>query len=239
MRISYSILLLVACSNLTAQNLNFDVSGAGIGANGVVRFNDPSLMGEKSGAKIDYSDIRGNCFLDEKWSPVLLRLKSKAMLRFSKFKLNLYTNDIHYIDKSGIELVASSKLVDDIFIFNQIDTARLTFKLKKFTLDGNEGFFLLLNTGKVQLLKRTSVTLFKGDYDVSRGKNDFRFVRKNEYFLMNEGKINPLLDLSKDSLKTQLIFSDVQLNWLKTKKNKLKKEIEVVQFLDFYNSTEN
>jgi len=222
---------------LCAQNLSVDVDGAAIGANGVVRFNDPSLMGEKKGAKIDYSDVRGSCFLDAKWCPGIVRLRSKAEIKFSKLRLNLYTNDIHYLDLAGYEMAADSKAVEYISVFDRDDSTKIVSGLKKYILDGKESFFLELNQGRVVLLKRIVVTLFKGEYDVSRAKNDFRFVRKADYFLKNETQILPLRDLSKGSLSAYIPLSEKSDSWLMTKKNKLKTEANIIEFLNYANST--
>ncbi len=223
-------------SNAIAQNLNLDVSGSAIGSNGVVRFNDPSLMGEKRGVKVDYSDIRGSCFLNSNWNPAVVRLRNKATIKFSKLRLNLFTNDIHYLDPTGLELAADSKIVDDILMFEPDDSTKIVSRVKKYIVDGKESFFLELNQGRVVLLKRTLVTLFKGEYDVSRAKNDFRFVRKIDYYIKSDMKISLLESLSRESLSSHVLFDEKGQNWLEKNKNKLKNEDQIIDFLEFYNS---
>ena len=223
--------------NVIAQNLNFDVSEAGIGANGVVRFNDPSLMTEKSGVKIDYSDVRGNCFLNKEWMPALIKLKSGSSVKFSNCKFNLMTSDIHYLNNEGVELVAESKIVNLIFLFDQRDTTKIVSTLKQIRQDGQESFFQFMNNGKIVLLKKSVVSLFKGDYDLSRAKNDFRFVRKDDYFILESKTINSLTNLNKESLSKYLPINRASVDWLKTNKNKLKDEIQIVNFLNYYNAT--
>jgi hypothetical protein len=218
-------------TNAVAQNLNLDVNGSAIGANGVVRFNDPSLMGEKRGVKVDYSDVRGSCFLNSKWSPAIVHLRSKATIKFSKLRLNLYTNDIHYLDPTGLELAADSKIVNDILVLDPDDSAKIVSRVKKYIVDGKESFFLELTQGRVVLLKRTLVTLFEGDYDVSRAKNDFRFVRKIDYYIKSDTKISLLESLSRESLSSHVLFDEKGQNWLEKNKNKLKNEDQIVDFL--------
>jgi hypothetical protein len=218
-----------------AQNLNLDVNGSAIGANGVVRFNDPSLMGGKRGVKVDYSDVRGNCFLDSKWSSAMVHLKNKAVIKFSKLKLNLFTGDIHYLDVKGLELAADSKIVGDILMFDPDDSTRILSRVKKYIVDGKESFFLELNQGNIKLLKQIVVTLFKGDYDVSRAKNDFRFVRQVDYFLVNNGRALRIKSLSKEALLLHITLSEQNQQWLKTNKNQLKNETQIIEFLDHYN----
>lgn len=229
-------LMWVISFDLVAQNLSFDVNGAGIGATGVVRFNDPSLMGEKSVAKVDYSDIRGNCFLDSKWSPAVVRLNNKAVVKFSKARLNLYTNDIHYLDQTGLEFAANSKVVDYIQLLDSEDTTKIVLSLKKLLVDGRESFFLELTTGRIVLLKRTLVTLFKGEYDVTRAKNDFRFVKKVDYFLKVDAKINQLNALTKASVSAHIPLSNDSESWLIANRNKLKSEASLIEFLEYYNT---
>jgi hypothetical protein len=219
-----------------AQNLNLDVSGSTIGSNGVVRFNDPSLMGEKRGVKVDYSDIRGSCFLNNNWNPAVVRLRNKATIKFSKLRLNLYTNDIHYLDPTGLELAADSKIVDDILMFEPDDSTKIVSRVKKYIVDGKESFFLELTQGRVVLLKRILVTLFKGEYDVSRAKNDFRFVKKVDYFLKFDTNLDKLKDLSKASISAHIPLNEKNEEWLKTNKNKLKTEASIIEFLAYYNA---
>jgi hypothetical protein len=109
-------------------------------------------------------------------------------------------------------------------------------RVKKYIVDGKESFFLELTQGRVVLLKRTLVTLFKGDYDVSRAKNDFRFVRKIDYYIKSDTKISLLESLSRESLSSHVLFDEKGQNWLEKNKNKLKNEDQIVDFLDFYNS---
>jgi hypothetical protein len=230
---------LICVINSKSQNLNLDVNSAGIGANGVVRFNDPSLMGEKAGVKIDYSDVRGSCFLDSKWNSALVRLRNKSEIKFSKFKLNLYTNDIHYLDGLNRELAAGTKIVDEIFIFDAQDTTKISNTIVKKILDGRESYLQVMNQGKIKLLKRIEVTLFKGEYDAMRAKNDYRFVRKVNYFLMKDSSIELLKDITREALEGQIVLTDTEVNWLKENKNKLKTEDQLIEFLNYYNSIVN
>jgi hypothetical protein len=224
---------------LKAQNLSFDVDAAGIGANGVIRFNDPSLMGEKAGVKVDYTDIRGNCFFESKWNLGIVRLRNKTAVKFSKLRLNSHTNQIHYLNSTGLEFAADSKNVDDILFLDSKDTTKITIRLKKYIVDGQESFFEELTQGHVIFLKRTIVTLFKGEYDVSRAKHDFRFIKKIDYFLKIDTQIDQLEDLSKESVSAHISLSEKSEAWLAMKKNKLKSEANLIEFLEYYNLTQN
>ena len=224
-----------ASTSVNCQNLNLDVSGAGIGANGVVRFNDPSLMGESKGVRLDYLDIRGNCFLYEDWEPAVIKLLNKSSVKFSRLKINLYTGQVHYFGSNNVEMVSGLKLVDAIFFVNSQDSTKISKSIKKMIFENYEYLFQVLTTGKYELLKRTTVTLFKGEYDVSKARNDYRFIRKNDYFLFFDGRLKKIEELNRENLASLLPIDENSDKWLKQNKNKLKNEDQLLAFLSYIN----
>ena len=70
------------------------------GAGGITRFNNYPALGKKVTEKLEYSEIKGNCFSDSEWNAALLILKNGSKVKLKNVKLNLYTNDIHYLDNT-------------------------------------------------------------------------------------------------------------------------------------------
>jgi len=93
-----------------AQQQTLDLANTTVGSMGYVRFNNYAALGQKNEDNLDYSEIRGNCFWDNEWSPALLILKNGKGVKLNKVKLNFYTNNVHYLDNKGGELVAQNTL---------------------------------------------------------------------------------------------------------------------------------
>jgi hypothetical protein len=235
----FALLLLViflTSFGTLAQSLNLELNASGVGNAGVIRLDDPSRIGDKSGVKIDYSDIRGNCFLFEDWKPATIKLTTGGSVKFSKLKVNMYAGQIHYFDKNSVELVSGMKLIERISFVNPQDSTGISNSLKKMPYDNNEFLFQVLTSGKYELLKRTTVTLLKGQYDVTRAKNDYRFVRKYDYFFVSDRTVNRVEELSKNGLNRLLTIGESDEKWLRLNKNKLKNEAEVLDFLNYINN---
>jgi len=219
-----------------AQLQTLDVNGAGIGF-GSVKFNNPALIGEKG--KVDYSEIRGNYFWDNQWSPGILVLSNNSAVKLRKVRMNLYTNEVHYIDNKNVELAANNSIVKKVLLLDRKDSTKVTAVFENFAsykTRGIESFAQVLNQGKAQLLKRVTVTVKKGEYDVMMGKSELSFVWTTDYFILNDGKITLLKRINKEGLFSILEPNDEYEAWLKSTKNRLKSEEDLLAFLTFYNT---
>ena len=231
----YSTLLNFA----SAQAPTLDINGASAGGYGQVKFNNAAAIGQKSNDKLDYSEVRGKYFWQEEWNPAILILNAGKSYKVRKAKLNFYTSDVIYIDNNLSELAAQTGLVKKIVFFSTSDTARVIgafIQLARKSADGKEHFYQLLNDGKIQLLKSTTVTLRKGTYDPMVGKDQYSFNSTYDYFISNSGIISPLKSISKSSIISTLNLDDSDNKWLTSNKNKLKNETDVVSFLNYLNN---
>lgn len=221
-----------------AQLQTLDVTGAGSGAYGSVKYNDPMTIGSKKAAKINYSEIRGKYFWDDNWKSGFVVLKNGKAVKLENIKLNFYTNEVHYIDNLKVELAVEVALLKGVILFSgkENDTTKFTFKVYLGLIEDNQAhLFQVLNQGKVQLLKFTSVILRKGDYDAMMGKNDYSFISSKKYFVGTSNRIKPLSKISKTSLGAALDIPVSEIEeWIKN--NKLKGELDVIEFINFFNS---
>ncbi len=236
LRILLSGLLFLSLVEAKAQLQTFDVAGGSAGNYGSVRYNNPAAIGQKTVDKLTYSDVRGRCFWSDEWSPGLLFLKGGNAIKMRQVKLNLYTNDVHYIDNSGSELVANSGLIKKIILFSTEDTLKVTAAFQSLiglTKDDKEHYFQVMNEGAFQLLKNVSVTIRKSDYDPLLGRSEFNFVSSTNYFLKDKVSIKPLKGLNKSSVFSILEPTPEAEEWLKSTKNKVKNEEDIIALFSF------
>ena len=231
-------LLLCAWGTCEAQLQTFDYANSTVGSGGFVRFNNYGELGQKNSDKLDYADVRGNCFWDKEWNPAILILKNGKGVKIKKVKLNFYTNDIHYVDDRGTELVAQNG-INKIVFFDRKDTTKVlaVFEgIAGFKIKDTDAFVQLLVEGRIQLMKRTEVTMIKKDNGPMMDNPDFKFLSEVVYYLKQDGSISNLKTISKTNLFSILKPMDEDETWLKTNKNKLKTETDVISFLMYRNS---
>ena len=220
-----------------AQISQIDVQGGAVGGYGSVKVSDPSSLGKRPGSKIDYSEVRGHCFWNDDWKPVILILKGGKHASLEKAKLNLHTNEVHYLE-DGVELVAMPGLVKKVLIFSEADTAAVpaVFESIKDPQSNTTSFYQLLNEGKIELANRTSVSLLKKTYDPSVGKDEYRFIWHADLFVKQADGLTPLKKINKSAL-VEIVKTDTNdERWLTDTGNKLKSESDVVSFFTYLNS---
>jgi len=91
------------------------------------------------------------------------------------------------------------------------------------------------NEGRYRLLELQKATVKTSAYDPSLGKAENRWITKSRYFLTDNGLLQPIGDLDKDKILS-LVKADATADaWLKSNKNKLRNEADVVAFLNYWN----
>ncbi|NOS91821.1 MAG: hypothetical protein HOP30_07860 [Cyclobacteriaceae bacterium] len=239
LRLISSLVFGVLTVNTYAQIQSVDVTGGGNGIGGAnVKINN--ALGQTPSSAVNYDEVRGRYFWDENWKPARLLMRNGGLVNLTRVKLNLFTNEIHYIGDTGSELVAQKGLVKElVFATSLIDTT-VTGRFKSLsglTRDFKENYFQVLNRGSYELLKLTSITLYKGDYDAMLGRRDFKFVSAVRYYLANgDNRILELKSLNREALFSIIERTEQSEEYLKKNKNKLKNESDVVEFLVWLNS---
>lgn len=225
--------------SVNGQMSALDVVGSGTGMAGYAGFHEINSVVNKQKKTLDYQDVEGTCFWDDQWNPALMVLKNGRRIKLKDVRLNSYSNEIHYLDAAKEEFVLKKGAVKRISFLDATDTSRITSVFQIFDdAKGITGSFVkVLNEGSVQAFKSVSTALKKGDYNQFRGKVTYRFVPKTIYFIRNGGTISSLRKISQSSLASVVKLDDTCMAWLKANDNKMKNEIDLVEFLAFYNST--
>jgi hypothetical protein len=231
------LFLFLCVSVCQAQLQTFEYANSTIASNGFVRFNNNAELGQKKEDGFDYSDVRGTCFWDNEWNPAILIMKSGKAFKLNNVKLNFYTNEIHYLDNRGTELVTQNN-VKNIVFYDRKDTVKLKGVFKRidgFKIKDVDSFAQLLVEGKTRLLKRKEVKLIKSK-DAMLDHPDLKFVSDTFYYVEENGNTINLKNTNKESLFAIIKTTDTDEAWLKENKNKLKSEADIVSFLTYRNA---
>ena len=234
---SFGLLFVMICASVCAQTPTLEVAAPGMGSNGSIRFTDPSTIGRRPATDVTYDEVRGRYMWDNDWHAGFLILKGGNKYALDKIKLNLHTQEVHYIGKDGVELVADGALVKKVTLFDG-DTAHVLatfYALKAGNAKSNE-LYQIMNPGKTQLLKKVVSHIKKLPYDPGVGKTEYRFISETEYFVSVEQLVKPLAALSKSAVGSVINIDAQAEEWLGAHKNKLKSEEDVVNFFEYCNA---
>ncbi len=96
------------CSSAFAQLNSISVASPTSGMNyGSVSYYDPSRIGIRKAASINYEDIDGSPYWSDDWRPAFLFLSGNSIVKLKSVKLNLYTGTVLYKDDQDIEMEAA------------------------------------------------------------------------------------------------------------------------------------
>ncbi len=106
--ILFSIISFSICAQ---QNLDIGAPAESGGNYGSINYVDMSSLGKKKIENFSYTDISGSPFWNDSWNTALLFLNNKNAVKVEKAKLNLYNGEVHFINKSNVELVAENDYI--------------------------------------------------------------------------------------------------------------------------------
>jgi hypothetical protein len=229
---SYFILLGIQA---TAQQLNMDVRDF----DGNMQVYDPANPSKNKGTKLSYTEVEGTAFWSEQWNPAIIYFSNGSKAKINQAKLNLYTDEIHYLSADGTELAVDNKDITRLVFLNKTN---LTQPIASFTKLTNHltnkglGFYKVLNAGMFQLILLQKQLVKTSPYDPIQGKSISSFYATREYAMYNNGKVVAIRDLDRNNVLATLPSKSAVDNWLKENKNKLKSEKEVIAFLNYFNT---
>lgn len=194
---------------------------------------------------VSYSEINGSCFWNQNWLRARVTMKNGEVFYLPKAKLNLYTEEIHYLNEAGAELAIQNQ-VNAVAFYSSPDTAKteifkslnsgLLLNDKDAFVNRKEVYVQILVDGKIRLLKMTKVKLLRREADPLTRRMEWNFEPRENYFIEESYDIRPLGSVNKDHLFTLIKKEEGDEEWLKSNKNKLHKEVDIVSFLNYRNS---
>jgi len=200
---------------------------------------DPANPKIGKGFTLSYADVEGSAFWNDNWYPAILFFSNGEKAKINQAKLNLYSNEIHYLSSDGTELVVNNEGITRLVFLNKTN---LTQPISSFAKLANHvsgkgtAYYKVLNAGPFQLILLQKQLIKTSPYDPLQGKRVSSFFTKKDYAIYNEGKVFALDDLNRKSLIASFNNEAHFEQLLKENKTKLKSEKEVTDFLEAYNA---
>ena len=234
------LFLLLCCASFSKAQVVFDPVIAGNSPGGSIIMTQINIYGtDKLGRAISLSDVRGTPFADSAWRVAwLFDFNDKLFGKFT-VKINLYNNNLHYLNKMGEELVADKGQIKRVVFVPKDSSEPLQMYqcgFKGMDKDDTSLFHYMqtFNIVGVQLIKRTTKYIDTYDSLVIYKLNRFR--KKESYYLYQNGIATQLPRLSRSNILESIPAEASIEAWLDKQQNKLRTPQEVALFLDYYNS---
>jgi hypothetical protein len=191
-----------------------------------------------------YGQLKGSAFWKEEWQMATLIDKENKTINKTKIRLNLFTNEIHFLSKAGKELVVVPGLVRKVVVHKSDESNDIlaVFEnemdqiVENNTEAENSSYVQVMNFGDIQLLKHTRKKIATADSLFGTQKR-YYFSDQVMYYVNDKyGKTERLKKLNQDNLTDVLPMFSRHKNWITSNKINFKKEEDVVRFLDYYNA---
>lgn len=191
--------------------------------------------------QISYSDVKGSPFMDTAFRWVKVYDAQNKLMATVQGKINFYNFNLHYLNENGAELAVSPVDAKRLEFIDPYDTGKILAEYYSGQPAINQVqkgpvFVSVLNRGEYQLMKFSSKYLTTYDSLMGNFKR-YMFSQRTEYYLVKNNAAEGMRKLSKERV---LAFTRNEQELQEfAKKNKLdfKKEEDVVQMLNYLNST--
>lgn len=240
---SILITFFVAIAANAQMTMDVGTQSSNWGSTSSVNVVDPATIGIKKVDLLNYSDITGSPFYNPKWTRAILYLKNGKLLKLDQVRLNMFSNEVDYININKVEMVLEAYHFKKIVLMKQDDSTHIAavFECYPDMVDNAKGeaFYRQINEGTVHLLALDKAILKTGTYDPLLGKEPKSFYSKKFYGISNVNVFSPLKVLDRNTILPILRSHQDDEDWLNTKRNKLRNESDVTSFFEYYNSKKN
>ncbi|MCX8019333.1 MAG: hypothetical protein N2747_02430 [Chitinophagaceae bacterium] len=190
--------------------------------------------------KITYDKVSGSPFFHDAWQNALLYDDKQRSFGVWPVKLNLYSQEIHFLDSQQNELSVPASVVRKI-VFLQPDgkTPQQTFisSTPEMARQSNckSCLYQMLNEGHTVLLKNIRKVVREGDSLFGTLKR-YYFQDQYEYFIYSDSQYTRLKKLDKEEFLQRIPAASQFAEWMKKQKLNFKKEKDYLAFLQHYNA---
>jgi hypothetical protein len=184
-------------------------------------------------------DIAGSPFYTDEWTYADIRLYSNKELTNVKLRLNLQTQEIHFLSKNNSEMACPAGMIKEVRFHSAAADGKgaTEFQSGFPPVDHNSttDFYQVLSKGKSTLLRslKKSISVQK---DQLSGEVKKEFVLYEEYYLLHQ---DILKRLKRDRSFIIAMLADKKdkiEDFVRDKKLKYKSFDEIRQIIDYYNS---
>lgn len=192
--------------------------------------------------RIDYSRIKGSPFWKDTWMKAFLFDHRDTALGSFKIRVNLATNEIHFLDLSGEEQVVIPGMLNAVIFMREDDSTKTASIFRanipevKKKASCKNCFTQELNQGFVRLLKITQRQLKAKDSLFGTMKS-YYFADAEEYIVQSGQQYHRIKRLNKETIFTFIPGASAYDAWIREKNLRFKNESDYLLFFDHYNAT--
>jgi hypothetical protein len=190
-------------------------------------------------SEVPYSKINGSPYWNSEFVNATIYLACESYIS-CPVRLNIATNEIHFLNKSGDELIAKTGTVEKI-VFHNTDSSVKNFTVfrKDFGVINShpkfkDQYVQELNQGYLQLLKISRKTLKVGDSLFGTQKK-YSFHLEESYFLKHNNRIRVLKKLNKKEILQYIPLYRNLEEWINSNNINFASEKDIVRFIDYIN----
>lgn len=189
---------------------------------------------------IPWSRVTGSPFWNDNWRLASLYDKNDKVIATLPVKLNLNTSSVHYIHQNNEELSLDPEEIRKVVFHKDNQLGKevifksfipyLYFREKK-----NNDYLEVMNQGMASLLVYRQKLITSGD-SASPGHQRYFYSKEVSYFIALNGKVERLKKTGKEQVFMFLPGANTLDRWVNENNLNLKKEEDIVKFIDYYNS---
>jgi hypothetical protein len=232
-------LLLVALTNSIIAQVFIET---GSPVNPRDAFGSINVYGSGDLAKgIPYDRIKGSPFWKDEWRTGILYNYQDSVLAKCPVKINLASQQVHFLNLKGQEMVPAGGIVRKVVIHDETDSNRIVTvfhnnisEIREQTKN-KDHYVQEMNQGDVQLLRLTVRKVETGDSLFGTMKR-YYFSDVHEYYLRVNNRIEKIKKLNKEEFFALLPAASKFNEWIRKEKLKFRDEADYIRFLDHYNS---
>ena len=183
--ILFIALFMFNVSTMSQDTPDFTVTGFSM--IGKLKYNLGDMMGMPFTAG-NYTSVRGTPYYIDTFRLAVVGLSNGKLYEYDKVKLNMYTNQVHFLTPEGQERIAGEGVVRRLYFFLTEDSAHPVVFSSGYTTGygyTNSTYFEEMNQGNLQVLRQVSRTI-ANDVGMSSTPLGQHFVDQSIYYVVDQ-----------------------------------------------------
>jgi hypothetical protein len=184
-------------------------------------------------------DVEGTQFFIEEWKIGSIKLFNNGVYNHVPVRMNLQSQQVHFLDENNVELAIFPDLVRELFIYDTINGETQVYEFEcgfpVLEKQNEKSFYQVLSHGKIKLLKSIQKEIREEKNDLgSQIKKEF--LTYEYYYIFSNNNLQQVR-LNKNSIL--LSFSDQQMkieDFVKSNKLSYKSANDFKKMVDYYNT---
>jgi len=183
-------------------------------------------------------NIAGTQFFIDDWKYGSIKMLNNFVYNNVSVRLNLQTQEVHFLNPNKTEMAVSPELVKELFIYDKIDGQDTLYDFQcgfpAVEKQTEKDFYLVLSSGKVKLLKsiKKEITQLR---DNLSGEEKREFTTYENYFLFADNMLQPV-KLKKESILQSMHGHEDKIDaFVKSNKLSYKSPRDLKKIVEYYN----